>query len=114
MEPPFTSQEIIYYVAVWSVSSIAAFSQTLQDANYHGIRHSVSVAMVAGFFGFATIAIVDGNLADRAGDEFTYLGVAAIIGLSASDHDKLLRRLREYLIKKFLPLDMQDDDEKTS
>lgn len=114
MESPFEIKETIYYGAVWLVSFLAGLSQSLQRTNYVGCRHAISVSMVAGFFGFAAIAIIDGNAVDHAGDEFTYLGLATMIGLSASDHEKLFKKIRDAILERFFFVPPSKEEDETT
>lgn len=101
MENPFQVAEAVYYSAVFVVGFLSGISQTLRDRDFVSGRHAINIGMVSGFLAFAVVTFVDGHIDDRAGDEFFYLGVAALIGLSVKHQDQVIRAAWKGFADKF-------------
>lgn len=101
MQHPFQITEVIYYAVVFLVGFLSGVSQTLRERNYISCRHVVNIGLCAGFLAFAVVTFVDGHLNDRAGDEFFYLGIASLIGLSVKYQDQIIRSAWRGFASKF-------------
>lgn len=106
---PFEVAEAIYYAAVFVVAFLSGVSQTLRSRDFIDCRHGFNIGLVSGFLAFAIVAFIDGSTADRAGDEFFYLGIAALIGLSVKQQDRILRALWGAVAEKFGISDLDPD-----
>lgn len=110
---PFEVAETLYYAAVFVVAFLSSVSQALRGTDPLSCRNAVNIGLVSGFLAFTVVSFVDGDRADRAGNEFFYLGLASLIGLGGKYHAKIIGALIKLLAKKIgiENLNLDDDDE---
>lgn len=100
-QQPFSFSEVVYYVVVYMVGFFSGVFQTLRNRDYVNVGHAVNIGMVSGFLAFAIVSFIDGHSSDRAGNEFFYLGIAALVGLSVRYQDQLIRSGWKAFAKKY-------------
>jgi hypothetical protein len=93
MEFPLVLSEVLYYVAVFVVAFLAGISQTLRDNTWGSFWNGLSVGLCSGFLAFAIVSFLDRPPGSRAGHEFYYLGIAALVGLSGKFQDRIIQAL---------------------
>lgn len=110
---PFQLAESIYYLAVWVVAFLCGTAQTLRVGNYRSVSHTLNSGVVAGFLSFAIVAFVDGDFDNRIGNEFFYLGVSVVVGLTIDRQEEYTTILANAILKKlgFPEIDQSENED---
>lgn len=96
----FNVDEAVFYAAVWSVAFISSIFVTLGDADIESTRKCFSVGGISGFLAFSTTAVLCGRVTDPLSGHWYYLGVAALIGLSANQQEQIRQRLLDIILQR--------------
>ena len=96
----FKTIEVVYFVVVWLLSFLSGISRTIRDDTYKRWWDCVSIGMVGGFYGFATVTILAYYGPSVATFGWGYIGLAVVIGSLGKEQDKFMRWLLVKALEK--------------
>ncbi len=65
------------------------------------LRKCCTSGAVSGFLGFSVVSICVGRITEPLDSHWYYMGVAALIGLSANQSEAIRQRLLDFILKMF-------------
>jgi hypothetical protein len=88
-----TTEEVIFFVAVWAIAFSASVARSLRDSDPRGLRYGIALGCTAGFLGVGIIAIWfgSGDPGNRVTSPWPFFGASALIGLLGKEQDRLVR-----------------------
>ena len=89
----FNSIEVVYFVVVWVLAFVAGLSRTVRDHNYERWWDCISIGMVGGFYGFATVTILGYYGPSVVTFGWGYIGLAVVVGSLGKEQDRVMRWL---------------------
>ncbi len=99
-----TTQEIVFYTAVFLVAFTVSVARSFRDSDTGGVVRGISFGVTAGFlsFGIVTVGIsFGGGSVSTAPGYWACLGASALIGLLGKEQDKFARIALFKFAKKF-------------
>lgn len=93
------ADEAIFYATVWGIGFLAAVFASLDTAADQSFRKCFTLGGMSGFLAFASVALFVGRISEPLSGHWYYLGLAALIGLSAKQQEKIKSRLIDLFFK---------------
>jgi hypothetical protein len=93
------ADEAIFYGCVWCVGFLAALFVALDSPNIESVRKCCTVGGVSGFLAFSSVALFVGRITEPVTGHWYYLGLAALIGLSARQQEQIKSKLIELFFR---------------
>lgn len=92
--------EVMFYAFAWLVAFLSGVSRTLHNGNFVNYRNCIYVGLVAGFLGFAIVAILIRGSSNIHPYGAYWLGVSCIVGLSGKESVAIITTLTTALTAK--------------
>ena len=82
-----TKQEILFFLAVWTIGFLAAFFRAVRDNDFRDLWHCFSLGAVSGMVSFGVVAVFFVPDTDNSGRHWYWLGISALVGLLGKEQD---------------------------
>lgn len=93
------ADEAVFYGCVWCIGFLAAIFVALDSTGIESLRKCLVVGGVSGFLAFSSVALFVGRIDEPLSGHWYYLGLAALIGLSARQQEIIKTRLIELFFR---------------
>ena len=98
----FIYHEVVYYIVLWSLSFIAGISRAFRDHDYQHPWDAITIGIVGGFYGFATVAVLSHYGPSVSTFGWGYLGIAICVGTLGKEQDKVMRWVLTKILSKLI------------
>lgn len=85
--------EAVFYGLCWCIGFLSAVFVSLDGSANQPLRKCFTVGGISGFLSFSVVSICVGRITEPLSGHWYYLGLAALIGLSAKHGDAIRQRL---------------------
>lgn len=103
-------EQATFYGAVWAIAFVAAVFVHMGDTTRKHHRNCIWVGGIAGFLAFSTVAVLVGRSHEPLGEQWYYLGVSTVIGLSSKQAEQLRQKLFNFVLKQKINWNVEKDD----
>lgn len=108
----FQTVEVIFYVVLWLLAFIAGVTRSVRDRTCQCWWDCLSVGMVGGLYGFATVTILGYYGPPIVSFGWGYIGLAVVIGSLGKEQDRVMRWLAIRTLEKVTGSKYDEDNTK--
>lgn len=105
------AEQASFFGAVWSLAFLAAVFVHMGGSGRKYSRNCFWHGGIAGFLAFATVAVLVGRSSEPLAEQWYYLGLSAIIGLSSKQAEQLRKKLFNFVLAQRINWNTNEKDE---
>jgi hypothetical protein len=97
----FSAQSVTFFAAVFLVAFCASITRSVRDSDFRSSWNLLGLGGSAGFLCVGVVAVLARRGDGADGDNWYWLGLAALLGLLGKEQDKVLRIIVGGVIRGF-------------